>query len=177
MNYKIDKSEILYRGKVFDLQVDEIIYDSGNKGIREIAIHVGGAVVLPLKEDRKIVMVKQFRYPFNEFLLELPAGKLDEGESPFNCAYRELEEETGYKSENIIELGAIRTTPGFCSEILHLYLARDLVAGKHNREEGEAGMEVFEFSIKDVEMKIKNGEISDAKTICAFHMAKSYFNQ
>ena len=177
MNYKIDKSEIIYRGRVFDLQVDEITYDSGNKGIREIAIHAGGAVVLPLKDDGKIVMVKQFRYPFNEFLLELPAGKLDKGEDPFNCAYRELEEETGYKSENIIKLGAIRTTPGFCSEILHLYLARDLIAGEHNREEGEAGMEVFEFSLEEIETKIKNGEITDAKTICAFHLAKSYFNQ
>jgi ADP-ribose pyrophosphatase len=175
MNYKIDKSEIIYRGKVFDLRVDEITYNSGNKGIREIAIHPGGAVVLPLKDNGKIVIVKQFRYPFNESLLEFPAGKLDTGEDPFNCAYRELEEETGYKSENIIKLGAIRTTPGFCSEILHLYLARDLVAGKHNREEGEAGMEVLEFPVEEVETKIKNGEISDAKTICAFHLAKSYF--
>ncbi len=177
MNYKIDKSEIIYRGKVFDLQVDEITYNSGNKGIREIAIHAGGAVVLPLKDDGKIIMVRQFRYPFNKFMLELPAGKLDKGEDPFNCAYRELEEETGYKSDNIIKLGAICTTPGFCSEILHLYLARDLVTGKHNREEGEAGMEVFEFSIEELETKIRNGEITDAKTICAFHLAKNYFNQ
>jgi ADP-ribose pyrophosphatase len=71
MNFKIDKSEIIYRGKVFDLQVDEISYDSGNKGIREIALHDGGAVVLPLKDDRKIVMIRQFRYPFNKFMIEL----------------------------------------------------------------------------------------------------------
>lgn len=177
MNYKIDKSEIIYRGKVFDLQVDKITYDSGNKGVREIAVHPGGAVVLPLKEDGKIVMVSQFRYSFNEFLLELPAGKLDKGEDPFNCAYRELEEETGYKSENIIKLGAIRTSPGFCSEVLHLYLARNLVAGEHNREEGEAGMQVHEFSVEEIETKIKKGEISDAKTICTFHLVKSYFKQ
>ena len=177
MNYKIDKSEIIYRGRVFDLQVDEITYDSGNKGIREIALHDGGAVVLPLKDDGKIVMIKQFRYPFEKFMLELPAGKLDKGEDPLNCAYRELEEETGYKSDNFTKLGAICTTPGFCSEILHLYLARDLVTGKHNREEGEAGMEVFEFSVEEVEMKIKSGDITDAKTICAMHLGKNYFNQ
>ena len=177
MNYKIDKSEIIYRGKVFDIQVDEITYNSGNKGIREIALHAGGAVVLPLKDDGKIVMIKQFRYPFDKFMLEFPAGKLDKGEDPLNCAYRELEEETGYRSDNFTKLGAICTTPGFCSEILHLYLARDLVAGKHNREEGEAGMEVLELPLDEVESKIKTGEISDAKTICAIHLAENYINQ
>lgn len=177
MNFKIDRSEIIYRGKVFDLQVDEITYDSGNKGIREIALHDGGAVVLPLKDDGEIVMIRQFRYPFEKFLLELPAGKLDKGEDPFDCACRELEEETGYKSNDIIRLGSICTTPGFCSEILYLYLAKDLVAGKHNREEGETGMEVLEFPVEEVEMKIRSGEITDAKTICAMHLARNYFNQ
>ena len=174
MNFKIDKSEIIYKGKVFDLQVDEISYDSGNKGIREIALHDGGAVVLPLKDDRKIVMIRQFRYPFNKFMIELPAGKLDKGEDPFNCASRELEEETGYKSNNIIRLGSICTTPGFCSEVLNLYLAKDLVAGEHNRHEGETGMEVLEFPVEDVEKKIKQGEITDAKTICAMYLAENY---
>jgi ADP-ribose pyrophosphatase len=176
MNFKINQSEIIYRGKVFDLQVDEITYDSGNKGIREIALHDGGAVILPLKDDRKIVMIRQFRYPFNEFMIELPAGKLDKGENPFNCASRELEEETGYKSNNIIRLGSICTTPGFCSEILHLYLAKDLVVGEHNREEGETGMQVLEFSVEDVEKKIKQGEITDAKTICAMYLAENYLS-
>lgn len=177
MNYKIDKSEIIYKGKVFDIQVDEITYKSGNKGVREIALHPGGAVVLPLKDDGKVVMIKQLRYPFGKFMLELPAGKLDDNEDPLNCAYRELAEETGYKSNNITKLGAICTTPGFCSEILHLYLAKDLVVGKHNREEGETGMEVLELPVGEVEKKIKNGEISDAKTICAMYLAKNYFNQ
>ena len=90
-NFKVKKSEILFRGKVFDLQVDEIEYDSGNKGIREVAVHPGGAVVVPLKDDGKIVMVKQFRYPFQKFLLEMAAGKLDKNEEPINCAVRELE--------------------------------------------------------------------------------------
>jgi ADP-ribose pyrophosphatase len=176
MNFKIEKSEILFKGKVFDLKVDEIIYNSGNKGVREVAVHPGGAVVVPVKEDGRIIMITQFRYPLSKIMLELPAGKLDKDEHPLNCAARELEEETGYKSNNIIKLGAICTTPGFCSEVLHLYLARDLTPGSHNREEGEAGMELFEFTIEEIETKIRSGEINDAKTICAMHLAKDYFN-
>lgn len=174
MNFKLKKSEILFKGKVFDLQVDQIEYNSGNKGIREIAVHPGGAVIVPLKENGKIIMVTQFRYPLQKVMLELPAGKLDFGEDPLECAVRELQEETGNKTKNIIKLGAIATTPGFCSEILHIYLAKDLIPGNHNREEGEFGMEVFEFSLNEIENKITNGEIIDAKSICGIHLAVNY---
>jgi len=77
MNFKVKKSEILFHGRVFDLQVDDIEYDSGNKAIREVALHPGGSVIVPVKEDGRIIMVKQFRYPFQKFMLELPAGKLE----------------------------------------------------------------------------------------------------
>lgn len=173
MNFKLTTSKILYKGKVFDLKVDEIEYDSENKGIREVVLHNGGAVVVPLTDEGKIVMVTQFRYPFYKTLLELPAGKLDRGEDPLNCAVRELEEETGYKSENVIKLGEICTAPGYCTEILHLYVARDLKKGVQNREEGELGMEIKELRIEEVEEKIKNGQITDAKTICGIHLLKS----
>ena len=173
MNFEITKKKILFRGKVFDLQVDEIEYDSGNKGIREVAIHGGGAVVVPVKEDGKIIMVKQFRYPFKKFLLELPAGKLDLNEDPQKCAERELTEETGFATGSITRLGSIYTTPGFCTEELHIYLAKGLKPGNHSREEGEYGMEVFEFTIKEIEEKISSGEIVDAKTICGIFYYKS----
>lgn len=170
MNFSIKKSEIKFRGKVFDLRVDTIEYDSGNEAVREVAVHPGGAVVVPVKEDGKIVMVKQFRYPFQKFLLEFPAGKLDINEDPANCAARELKEETGYAAGKIERLGSIYTTPGFCSEELHIFLARNLVPGDHNREEGEFGMEVFECTPGEIGEKIRNGEIVDSKTICGFHM-------
>lgn len=171
-NFEVKKSEVLFRGKVFDLQVDQIQYNSGNAGIREIAIHPGGAVVVPVKEDGKIVMVSQYRYPIKKKLLELPAGKLEKGEDPFLAAARELEEETGYTSNNIIKLGAIYTTPGFCTEILHIYLAKNLVAGNHNREEGEYGMEIHEYTMKEIEEKIAGGELVDAKSLSGILMAK-----
>jgi ADP-ribose pyrophosphatase len=174
MNYKIIKSEIRFKGKVFDHRVDEIQYESGNIGIREVAVHPGGAVVVPITDNRKIVMVTQHRYPVEKILLELPAGKLGKNENPLYCAVRELEEETGYKSENIKELGSIYTTPGYSDEKLWIYLAKDLKSGNHNREEGEYGMEVFEYSFEEIEKKIYNGEIVDGKTICGIYLAKKY---
>ncbi|MGE5437852.1 MAG: NUDIX hydrolase [Syntrophothermus sp.] len=177
MNYKLLSSEILFSGKVFDLQVDQIEYDSGNMGIREIAVHPGGAVVVPINKDGKVIMISQFRYPFQKVMIELPAGKLDKDESPDKCAPRELEEETGYTAKNITKLGAITTTPGFCTEILHVYLATDLTEGKHKREEGEQGMEVFEFTFDEIDEKILKGEIYDAKTICGIHFAKTFLSK
>lgn len=177
MNYKLLKSDIVFSGKVFDLQVDEIEYESGNTGIREVAVHSGGAVAVALTKDYKILMVNQFRYPFQRFMLELPAGKLDKDEDPQLCALRELQEETGYVAAEIQKLGAIVTTPGFCTETLHIYLAQDLTKGAHNREEGENGMEVLELTLKEVEDKIKCGEIYDAKTISGIMLAKLHLTK
>jgi ADP-ribose pyrophosphatase len=174
MNYKIVKSEVIFRGKVFNTKVDQIEYDSGNKAVREVAEHPGGAVVVPVTDNGNIIMVTQLRFPMNEILLELPAGKLGKGEDPRLCAVRELEEETGYKSYNVKELGSIYTTPGYSTEKLWIYLAKDLKPGDHNREEGEFGMEVFEFSLKEVEEKIFKGEIVDGKTICGIFLAKRF---
>lgn len=170
MNYKLKKSEILYKGKVFDLKVDEISYNaSGNNGIREIAVHPGGAVVIPVKDDGKLILVKQFRYPIQSWLIEFPAGKLDENEDPLICATRELEEETGYKAAKIEKLGEILTAPGYCTELLHIYKATGLVIGNHNREEGELGMEILEMTIEEVEEFIRMGTINDAKTIAGIY--------
>ena len=167
MNFTVSKTNIVFQGKVFDVKVDEIEYNgSGNKSLRQVALHPGGAVVLPLKSDGRIILVSQYRYPHNEVLLELPAGKLEKGEDPLNCATRELTEETGYSSKKISKLGKIYTTPGFCDEILHIYLAEDLIPGDHAREEGEEGMEVVELTLEEAEEKIRNGKIVDAKTIC-----------
>ena len=173
MKYKLLKSEIRFRGKVFDHQVDEIEYENGNKGIREIAIHPGGAVVVPVKDDGKIILVKQLRYPLQKKLIELPAGKLDKGEDPLVCATRELEEETGYKAKDIKKLGEIYTAPGYCTEILHIYSAKGLTPGNHNREDGEHGMEILELSLTEIEKMISKGEITDAKTIVGIYYLKT----
>ena len=176
MNFRILKSEVLHRGKVFNTKVDQIEYNSGNKAVREVAEHPGGAVVVPVTSNGKIIMVTQYRFPVDKILLELPAGKLGKGENPLHCASRELEEETGYKSENVKEIGSIYTTPGYSSEKLWIYLAKDLKQGNHNREEGEYGMEVLELSMKEIEAKIVEGEIVDGKTICGIFLAAKFLS-
>jgi ADP-ribose pyrophosphatase len=173
MNFKITSSETVFRGKVFDVKVDQIEYNgTGNKASRQVAVHPGGAVVIPVKDDGKIILITQYRYPHNETIIELPAGKLEKGEDPQLCASRELTEETGYKAGKITKLGKIYTTPGFCDEILHIYLAEDLTAGNHAREEGEEEMEIIEMTLEQIGEKIRNGEICDAKTICGIAMLK-----
>lgn len=172
MNYNVTKKEKIFEGMVFDIQVDHIKYNSGNESVREIVIHYGGAVVLPVTNEGNVILVKQFRYPFQKFLLEAPAGKLEKNEDSYTCAERELTEETGFSSDKITKLGEIYTTPGFCNEILHLYLAEDLKPGKHNREEGEYGMEIHEYSLDEVDEMIRTGKIVDAKTIAIIYHYK-----
>jgi ADP-ribose pyrophosphatase len=172
-NFKLKESKEIYKGRIIDLRVDEIQYGNGTIGYREVAAHPGGAAVVALK-DGKIILVSQFRYPLNKTIYELPAGKLDHSEDPVECAKRELEEETGYISESLIKLGEIVSTPGFCDERLHLFLAKELKPGKINHEEGEYGMKTHYFTLGEIEEKIVNGEIIDAKTICAIYLAKKY---
>lgn len=173
-NFRVLNSKVIFKGKVFDLRVDEIKYESGNSGIREVAVHPGGAVVAALTDEKELLLVKQFRYPFQKFLLELPAGKLDLGEDPEICAARELEEETGYSAKRIVKLGQINTTPGFCTETLHIYLAAELTEGDHKREEGEYGMEIHSYPLNEVEDMITRGDITDAKTISGIFLLKNY---
>jgi len=177
MNFTVTKSDLIFSGRVFDLYVDQIEYPSGNKGVRETAVHNGGAVISALTNENKLVLVKQYRYPLRADLIELPAGKLEKGEDPLVCATRELTEETGYTAEKIVKLNAVPTAPGFCSEILHIYLATGLKPGPAHREEGEYGMEVFECTIPEIEDMIMSGKITDSKTIAGVYMTKLYFER
>jgi len=172
-NFTLKNSKEIYKGRVIDLRVDEIQNENGSTGYREVVSHPGGAAVVAVK-DGKIILVTQYRYPLSTTIYELPAGKLDHSEDPVECAKRELEEETGYKSDNFIKLGEIVSTPGFCNERLHLFLARDLKTGNKNHEEGEYGMETHFFTLEELEQKIVDSEIIDAKTICAVYLAKKY---
>jgi ADP-ribose pyrophosphatase len=162
---------------VFDLVVDEVEYPSGARGIREVARHPGGAVVVPLLDDGRLILVEQLRYPLGRRVLELPAGKLGPGEDPRLAAARELEEEAGYRAGSLRPLGSVYTTPGFCDEELHLFLATGLTRterGPH-REEGEAGMSVHLMPSADVLSMIGRGDIRDAKTIVGVLLAEHVF--
>jgi ADP-ribose pyrophosphatase len=164
---------VRYTGKVFDLVVDEVEYPSGARGVREIARHPGGAVVIPLLESGEVMLVEQWRWPFERRLLELPAGKLAPGEDPAACAAREFTEETGWTADILEPLTSIYTTPGFCDEVLHLFTARGLrpAPGGHRREEGERDMSIRILPLTDAVAMARRGDLCDAKTIIGLLLA------
>jgi len=173
MELKQLKRDVLYRGRIFDLFVDEVEYPSGNRSVREIAHHPGGAVTVPLLDDGRVIMVRQLRYPLGRHILELPAGKLNPGEDPAIAAARELEEETGWVAGGLEKLTSIYTTPGFCDEELHLYLATGLTRSPdgHRREEGEFTMTVETFPLDEALAMVDRGELKDGKTIVGLLLA------
>ena len=163
-------SDVVYDGKIITVYNDKVEISTGKSSYREVVEHSGGVVILAVhKKDNieKILMVKQFRYPLKQALLELPAGKLEKDEDPFEAAKRELTEETGYIAQNWEDLGYIYTSPGYSNEKLYLYKATNLEYVGDCPDEGEILIE-YEFSIDEIEKMIQNGDITDAKTICAF---------
>ncbi len=163
-------SQLVYEGKVVKLYKDSVELSCGQKSFREVVKHSGGVVILAFKED-KVLLVKQFRYPMKEILLELPAGKLEAGEDPFEAAKRELEEETGYCANKWTNLGYVYTSPGYSDEKLYLYKAEDLRFTHCHPDEGEI-IQALEYKYDDVIKMIDNGKINDAKTICAILRTK-----
>lgn len=160
----------IYEGRIFKITHDEVELCDGYKSFRDVVHHNGGVVIVAEK-DNKILMVQQYRYPTKEVLYELPAGKLDkQGEDILAAAKRELEEETGYSAKNWESLGYIWTSPGFCNEKLYLFKASELSFVGQNLEKGEI-LNYISIEKENVFIMIKNGEINDAKTICALMRA------
>ncbi len=167
---KTINSELIFDGRVVKLYKDSVELSTGQKTFREVVKHSGGVVILAFKGD-KILLVKQFRYPMKEVMLELPAGKLEQGEDPFEAAKRELEEETGYCANKWTDLGYVYTSPGYSDEKLYLYKAEDLEFTHCHPDEGEI-IQAFEYKYDDVLKMIDNGQINDAKTLCALMRAE-----
>jgi ADP-ribose pyrophosphatase len=159
-------SQVVYDGKVITVERDEIELCDGKKSFREVVRHSGGVVILAMKDPVTLLLVRQYRYPIGKTVLELPAGKLEKGEDPDIAAKRELEEETGYVAKRWISLGYINTTPGFSDEKLYLYKAEELAFVGEHPDDGEF-IQALEISVPEIMLKIKSGEINDAKTICA----------
>lgn len=164
------ETEIMYDGKIVKVLKDNVELADGKKSFREVVKHSGGVVILAIHND-KILLVKQFRYPLKEVLFELPAGKLEKGEDPFEAAKRELEEETGFCANKWASLGFVYTSPGYSDEKLYLYKAEDLKYTHCHPDEGEI-IQAFEIPLNDVKKMIDNGEINDAKTLCALMRSK-----
>lgn len=170
----IEKEQLLKRTPVFDGKLLKIYSDdvkiAGQISWREVVIHPGAAAIIPVTDNREILFVRQYRYAVGKTLLEIPAGKLDKGEDPDVCASRELIEETGFSSAHIQKLGSICTTPGFCNETIHIYLADCLQAASQHLDADEF-LDVIKIPLAEVWEKIANGDIEDAKTLAAFALA------
>lgn len=167
------KSDKLYQGKIINLRIDTVELPDQKYSKREIVEHPGAVAVIPITEDDKIVMVKQYRKSVEEYLLEVPAGKLEIGEEPIECAKRELLEETGFKSNSIEYLFKFYTSPGFSNETISLFIAKDLVLDVAQPDEDEY-IEIEKYEIDELLEMIYKEEIKDAKTIISILYIKNY---
>ena len=161
---KTVQSDILYQGKIINLRKDIALLPNGEKAIREVIEHPGGVAVAPLTAEGELLMVRQFRYPYKEVVLELPAGKLSLGEDPLTCGKRELQEETCATAVEYKSLGILYPSPGYVNEKIHLYLAKGLTFGEQNLDEDEF-LSVESIPLERAVDMALSGEITDAKTL------------
>jgi ADP-ribose pyrophosphatase len=164
-------SERLYTGRIINLDRDTVQFPNQTQGQLEMIRHPGASAVVPFLDeprapDPRIYLIKQFRHAANGFIWEIPAGRLDPGETPATCAQRELEEEIGMSADVLARLITIYTTPGFTDEKIHLYMAHELKKGTHRREADEF-MEVHTRRWSEAMNMIRSGEIADGKTLVA----------
>ena len=163
----------VFKGRVVDLSVDRVRMPNGKTTELEVIRHPGAAAMVPLTESGEVLLVRQYRYATGGWLLEVPAGKLDDGEDPEVCAVRELEEEVGLKPARVTPLGWIWTTPGFTDEKIWLYLCRDLRPGQQDLQDDEV-LTVESRSLTEAVEMVRQGEICDSKSICALLQAEAY---
>lgn len=165
--------ELKYSGIIVNVRLDRAQLHNGAVVKREVVEHPGGVTVLPIDEDGSCYMVRQFRYPFGRMMLEAPAGKLEPNEDHRVCAERELSEETGFTADELVYLGSCCTSPGFSTEVLHIYLALGLHSGQSHPDENEF-LNVEKHSLDELDRMVMDGKIDDGKTIVAVLKAERY---
>ncbi|WP_086349123.1 NUDIX hydrolase [Candidatus Enterococcus clewellii] len=160
----------IFKGKIIDVVVDDVRLPDGAIAKRELVFHPGAVAIIPITEDNRLVMVKQFRKPLEKVTLEIPAGKIDPGEQdvPIETARRELEEETGYQAQTLEPVTSMYVSPGFANELLHVFYGEKLtkVENPLPQDEDEV-LELYELTLEEAKQEIKNGLICDAKTVFA----------
>jgi len=163
-------SSRVYDGRILNLRVDQLMLGNGKTAKREIIEHRGAAAIVPIIQDRDVVLVRQYRYAVATDLLEVPAGTMEQGETPEECAVRELEEETGYRCKEIEKILEFFPVPGYSTEKIHVYIAKGLSQSKMNTEDDEQ-ISVEILPMENALEKVRSGEIHDAKSICALFRA------
>ena len=169
--------ELVYKGAIIDLYKDTIRTPDDKIEYYDFIKHQGAAAVIPVRNDGKILMVKQYRNALDRFTIEIPAGGLTSADEPTkDAAARELEEETGYHSDDLELLITVRTTIAFCNEKIDIYIARNLVKTRQHLDEGEY-VDVLEFDIEELVKMVLNGTIQDSKTISAILAFDKKYNE
>jgi ADP-ribose pyrophosphatase len=174
MSFRLIDRQQLYDGKKVKLELHHLEDEDGHRQQREIVVHPGAVVILPLLEDGTVILIRNRRYAVGEILLELPAGTLEKGEDPMNCAGRELLEETGWLAGRLRPLATFYTSPGILSERMFAFVAEELVEKKQALEEGEE-IELHPVPYDEAICMIRDGQIVDGKTIAALLMHDRFF--
>jgi ADP-ribose pyrophosphatase len=163
----------IYRGRVVHLGVETVALPNGATVELEVIRHPGASAVVPLTDDGRVLLIRQYRHAAGGYIYEIPAGKLDPGEEPMHCAARELEEEIGYRAGRLEHLLTFFTTPGFTDEIIHIYLATGLTAGTQRLEFDEI-IETVAMSLPEALARIRDGSIRDGKTMIGLQATHLY---
>ncbi len=171
--HSLIERKTIFEGKVVRLYLDRVLLPNGVEAERELVRHWGAVGMVPLDRDGYVFLVRQYRHPAGKELLEIPAGKLREGEDPLECARRELEEEIGYRASSWTKLTSFFTSPGFSDEVLHLYLAEALEPTQASPEEDEF-LEVLKIPLERAMDLVAAGEIQDSKSIVGIALACLY---
>lgn len=165
-------SEQIWKGRLLDVRRDVVRLPDGSEGVREYVTHPGAVVIIPVLPNGKLIFERQYRYPVGRVMLELPAGKIDPEEDPFKTAQRELIEETGHTAQQWRHLATMHPTIGYANERIEIYLAQALTSlGKNCLDEGEF-LELVELSLDEALLAIRDGDITDGKTLSAILWAE-----
>lgn len=170
-----EESQGIFNGRIITVHNDTVTLVDGETAQREVVDHPGGVAVVGLTEDNEILLVRQFRYPYKETILEIPAGKLEKDEDPREAGIREFKEECGAEADRFESLGEIYPTPGYCGEIIRIFYAEGITFGEQHLDEDEF-LDVVKMPFKECISKIMNGEIKDAKTIAGIFKLKELKN-
>ena len=157
-------SQQIFRGRFIDVRRDTVRLPDGSEGWREYLVHPGAVMIIPVLDDGRLVVERQFRYPLHRAFLEFPAGKIDPGEPTLACAVRELAEETGYTAREWARAGILHNAIGYSNEGIEIWFARGLTAGERRLDEGEF-LDVLQLSLDELEDLARRGELTDAKTL------------
>lgn len=164
-------SKKIFKGEILSLYFDKVKLPNGKTATREKVEHPGAVAVVPINKKRQVILIKQYRYPVEKDLIEIPAGKLDRSEPPLECAKRELKEEAGISGKNFDLLATIYTSPGFSNELMYIYLVTDFLEEENNPDHDEF-LQILKIDLNECIKMIEEGAICDAKSIIGILMAR-----